>query len=343
MEESCLVMVNKQNVAESAMGSGVYELAKWAIRFVVPSVVPMILCFTTWIRTAPFLIVLGMLTCVFLFTLFWFLESCWEKRFRKRPADNNRTLVVPIGYKELPQKALTRTESVTLWIIGGASLVGMVIFYNLHHVPTKIDNAQKPMPIITGNEPKRISWLLPEIDEDHPYIVFFGGHYQKKSEFGSPMIYGGSRAVVDSFQMGRKQGASVIISNGQYTVWPAMVARSIGGRACIDVHVSGSRAPIEIENGESTPLPEYWDWNSDTTAMEIVDDQTRVVFQEEFIPTNQVILRGDIQYENTMIDAGDYGWPTTKPHIMVGDTGLRPLFLYPSERHPAKRNPNYTP
>jgi streptomycin 6-kinase len=77
--------------------------------------------------------------------------------------------------------------------------------------------------------------------------------------------------------------------------------------------------------------------------MEIVDDQTRVVFQEEFIPTNQVILRGDIQYENTMIDAGDYGWPTTKPHIMVGDTGLRPLFLYPSERHPAKRNPNYTP
>lgn len=225
----------------------------------------------------------------------------------------------------------------------GGTLV-IVLFVGLISVYATIKQYGREHSSGGGKEEQKIvQWLLPEIDLFHPYIVFCGGHFQRNGEFGYPMIYGGSRAVVDTVQMGCKDGAQVMVSNGQYTTWPAMVARTIGGKACIDVHISGSKAPIEIENGESTQLPEHWDWNSDATAMEIVDDQYRVVFQEEFIPTNQVIVRGDIQYQNTMIEAGTIGWPTTKPHIMVGDTGLTPLFLYPSERHPSKRNPNYGP
>jgi hypothetical protein len=192
-----------------------------------------------------------------------------------------------------------------------------------------------------GSEPKKISWLLPEVDENGPYTIYLGGHYQKHSEFGTPMIYPGSRSVADVFEMGHKQGVPVIMKGGQNESWPVIVARSIGGRACIDVHIATPKAPIEILSGESTALPEGWDWNSDGTAMEVVDDQLRVIFQEEFIPTNQVIVRGDIQHEDVMIEAGFVGWPSEKPHIMLGEMELRRMFLYPSERHKTERNPNY--
>jgi hypothetical protein len=78
--------------------------------------------------------------------------------------------------------------------------------------------------------------------------------------------------------------------------------------------------------------------------MEIVDDQQRVILQEEYIQDNLMIMRGDIQYENFTFEAGlSGGWPSTIPHIMIGGADLHHMFLYPFERHPNKRNPNYAP
>jgi hypothetical protein len=187
---------------------------------------------------------------------------------------------------------------------------------------------------------KKVIWFLPEIDNNYPYVVFVGGRFSKRGEFG-PSIYGGARMTVDSSEMERKQGVVVTIKGGQNEAWPALVVRSIRNRACIDVHVSGPKVPIDIESGESTPLPKGWDWNADMMAMEIVDDQRRVIFQEEFIPTNQVIMRGNIEYENTMIEAGLSGWPSPRPHAFLGNADLLRIFLYPSDKYKGQRNPNY--
>ena len=89
-------------------------------------------------------------------------------------------------------------------------------------------------------------------------------------------------------------------------------------------------------------MPEGWAWNSDATAMEIVDDQYRVVFQEEYIPTNQVLMRGYIQYENTVLEGGLWSTPPLQiPHVLFAPGGFRQMFLYPSEKHHSERNPNY--
>jgi hypothetical protein len=193
-------------------------------------------------------------------------------------------------------------------------------------------------------EPKRVNWLLPQIDMNHPYIVQFGGHYSKNGESGTPMIYSGSRSQIDSVQMGHKHGVEITVSNGQFEKWPAMMASVIGSHACIDVHIPTKRSPVDFKGGESGPLPDGWDWNSDATAMEIVDDQYRVIFQEEFIPVNQVIIWGYIQFENTTLVAYRDGWPSEVPHLLIGASDLRPMFLYPSNgENQGKRNPHYAP
>ncbi len=187
--------------------------------------------------------------------------------------------------------------------------------------------------------PKKIKWLLPKIYENHPYIICFAGHYTSDSEFGGPLLYCGSRTEANPYEMMRRQGVQIEIKDIQQAIYPAMVARLIGNRASIDVQVPTLNEPIKIESGA---LPEGWDWNSDSTAMEIVDDQLRVVFQEEYIPTNQVLMRGYIQYESTVLEGDLWSTPPHQmPHALFAPGGFRQIFLYPSEKHPSKRNPNY--
>ena len=96
-----------------------------------------------------------------------------------------------------------------------------------------------------------------------------------------------------------------------------------------------------MREGESTPLPTGWDWNSDSNEFEIVDDQDQPVFQEIFVTPNFVWIRGAVQYGNEVFMTKDTGEFWNEPHgvFNVTDIGLDTKFEYPASKWPGVKLP----
>jgi len=136
-------MFNKRNVAESAMGNALYEGIRWTVRWILPSVLPVILCFREWVRTAPPFIVVGFFLSVWVicFVLLYVSLAYLEKRFSRELASKGM-IIVPPSYPNTHSKTLISKKE-----ISGLSIIGCVALATLcacilHQTPIKNDGTE---------------------------------------------------------------------------------------------------------------------------------------------------------------------------------------------------------
>ena len=91
---------------------------------------------------------------------------------------------------------------------------------------------------------------------------------------------------------------------------------------------------ISIKHNEFSPPPVGWDRNFDDSALEFVTHSGAPVLQLVYVGDSEVEVRGILVANNTIVvvtDKGMYGNPRGKVPLS------RPIFKYPSARHPHER------
>src|ERR1700678_2420444 len=89
--------------------------------------------------------------------------------------------------------------------------------------------------------------------------------------------------------------------------YPAITAHFKDDRVYFDAEIPSGYRHVKIEYGESEILPKGWDWASDSKALEIVDDQHRVVFREQIVSTNVIQIQGTVVFQHYTLTSSDYG------------------------------------
>jgi hypothetical protein len=205
-------------------------------------------------------------------------------------------------------------------VVGLAVVIFLLCLFFV--VPGQLYADQKAETAKWKKEETWIQWKPPVVANDvQTFGCIFGGHMDED------MISGNCR-VLELQQLRSTKGVSGPFGN--------IKVRMIKNRVYFDVDIPTKKKPIQIRAGESDPLPEGWDWNSDSDALEIVDDQNQAVFQEVYRPAkNCAFLNGAIQLggEVTILNAS--GSSETEPHgtFSVSEVGLRTMFEYPSSKY----------
>jgi hypothetical protein len=185
----------------------------------------------------------------------------------------------------------------------------------------------------TRNTGSSINWLPPKFDNDNlKFDVMFGGHRERE-----PVLIWGHVATLDIYQVKATNGFPITIGS-----LPAITAHVIEGRMFFDLDVPTTGHLIEIRDGQCATLPEGWDWNCDSDAFEIVDDQRRSIFQEIYKTNNAVWIMGGIEYQGTLLISDFNGQITPRPRVFyndIFDVGLKNIFKYPSSKYKGQRIP----
>ncbi|HEX3718512.1 MAG TPA: hypothetical protein VH595_11140 [Verrucomicrobiae bacterium] len=171
--------------------------------------------------------------------------------------------------------------------------------------------------------PPSINWTRQEF-----WLVFGGTSNQE----GQPFRF-------DIYQL-RSAGLDIVKLKDRYAKeYPAITARCKHNSVFFDVEIPTGSKHIKLEYGETEILPKGWDWNCDKTALEIVDDQRRVVFREQWKTTNVIWMQGTIVFQGSAISSTDYGYINIVPNAEfdVGEVYLPPIFQYPSMDHKGER------
>ena len=195
---------------------------------------------------------------------------------------------------------------------------------------TQLRLAQNP------SDQKIIQWQPPKMTNDTPGIeIYCGGQFLQNGS--GKMFYGTPVDIpIDEFRTNK----NIIIPVQGY---PAISISLVKNRLYLDLFVPTKLKPIQIEANESSPLPEGWDWNSDSNTLEIVDDQNQAVFQEIYFDPNHVWIRGAIQSGGDVIELPVGGWMgSAMRHGFYNSAELQltTIFLYSSSKHPHEKIPN---
>jgi len=181
---------------------------------------------------------------------------------------------------------------------------------------------------------KIIHWRPPSMTNDTPGVeIFCGGGFE---QYGAGKMFIGTPAQIPLDQFRAEKHIQVSVQG-----FPAIIASIVKDRLYLDLFVPTKAKPIQIEAGESGPLPFGWDWNSDSNTLEVVDDQNQAIFQEVYLNPNRVWIKGAIQSGGDVIELPEGGWSGTSMrhgHYNAADTNLKTIFLYPSSKHPHERS-----
>lgn len=178
-----------------------------------------------------------------------------------------------------------------------------------------------------------VYWAPPKVDWNrNGFMLLFGGHYNAAMIAGVPIIFN-----LDEL---RGDKPKVINLKDMYDKeYPAITARFKGDRVYFDTEIPSGSRHIKIECGETDMLPKGWDWASDMNALEIVDNQHRVVFREQYVNTNTIQIQGTIVFQHYALSTQDTGSITVglNAGLDVSDFYLPPIFQYPSIDHKGER------
>ncbi|MEW6601129.1 MAG: hypothetical protein AB1499_09175 [Nitrospirota bacterium] len=108
------------------------------------------------------------------------------------------------------------------------------------------------------------------------------------------------------------------------------------GKLYADVKIYGGkgRPPIEIKKNKLSNKPPDWDFNSNETALEIVDNNYSPIYQFIYKTPSHIVINGIFPIPDSFILACDSG--TTSSSIVPTNFSLKRIFKYPSWKHPGK-------
>jgi hypothetical protein len=97
---------------------------------------------------------------------------------------------------------------------------------------------------------------------------------------------------------------------------------------------------IEIKRNEFTVRGFGWDRNSDNRALEIVDEQKRVIFQLIYDAPYKITINGILPTSGGIWLGGPDGVITNASPERIAAFHLEPIFKYPSNQYPSVRVSN---
>jgi hypothetical protein len=100
---------------------------------------------------------------------------------------------------------------------------------------------------------------------------------------------------------------------------------------------SGRNAPpIEIKHNQFDNIPVGWDLNSNQVALEIVDEQTRPVFQLVYKQPDQVRINGVFRFPIGVVVLTDSGAVQLGPSQPIPFERIKRIFKYPADLYPGQ-------
>jgi hypothetical protein len=221
----------------------------------------------------------------------------------------------------------------TEWRVGGVLTIGFITHF-FFVSPYEVYRNLKSQQINWQQNVKIIQWRPPQMsNEVNGCCIYLGGHFEDLPS--RTFMPGASPQININMDQFRSKKEIVI------PIWgsPATTVYLSKNRVYLDLQIPTKTKPIQISAGESTALPDGWDYNSDSNAMEIVDDQNQAVFQEIYLQPNVVWIKGAIQAAGAIIPLNEYSssGPISHGLFSASDLGLRNIFRYPSTKYPHER------
>ena len=110
-----------------------------------------------------------------------------------------------------------------------------------------------------------------------------------------------------------------------------------GGRLFADVEIwnGGDKPPVEVKDNEFVLRPPSWDRNSNEQALEIVDENQKVVFQLIYKTSSVVVVNGLFPgTHGQFLLASPDGFIINPSSEQLLENRPKPLFRYLSWQHP---------
>ncbi|MDD2541933.1 MAG: hypothetical protein PHH28_12945 [Desulfuromonadaceae bacterium] len=99
----------------------------------------------------------------------------------------------------------------------------------------------------------------------------------------------------------------------------------------------GSGLPaIEIVKNELVNKPHNWDYNSNSTGLEIVDNNQKPIYQFYYKTPSHIVMNGIFPFPGGLILANEDG-ATINPSLPMSFV-LKPIFKYPAWKYPGQLN-----
>jgi len=211
-------------------------------------------------------------------------------------------------------------------------LITLFVFEVLFVAPYQVYSQLKVEIDKTKKNEISVQWQPPDISLEVSQFVFYTGGRFEREDTG-PM-YVGKPSYLNIQEVKSNGGiANITISSssGNYSVEMQLFKNKF----YVNADIPTQTKPIRIRAGESGPLPDGWDWNSDATTFEIVDDQDQAVFQimyGKYNNTNSVWIKGAIQIGGQVLILAANNVNTVEPHgfFKPSETELVTIFEYPS-------------
>ncbi len=109
-----------------------------------------------------------------------------------------------------------------------------------------------------------------------------------------------------------------------------------GGQLYADVKIYGGSGlpPLEIKKNKLLNKPPDWDFNSNETALEIVDNKQTPIYQFFYKNPSHIVMNGIFPFPGGLILANESG-ATINP-ILSTNFSLKRIFKYPSWKYPGE-------
>ncbi|MDP8263198.1 MAG: hypothetical protein P9M13_07845 [Candidatus Ancaeobacter aquaticus] len=113
-----------------------------------------------------------------------------------------------------------------------------------------------------------------------------------------------------------------------------------GGQLYADVKIYGGSglSPIEIKKNKLSNKPSNWDFNSNETALEIVDNTQTPIYQFFYKNKSHIVMNGIFPFPGGLILASENG-ATINPTLPT-NFSLKRIFKYPSWQYPGEYEKN---
>ena len=103
----------------------------------------------------------------------------------------------------------------------------------------------------------------------------------------------------------------------------------------VDIHNVPFKPSVRLQQNKIMNRPVNWDMNSDSTALEIVDEKKKPVFQLYYKTPSHIVINGFFIYDKHKVLVSEK-MMTLNP-TSIKPYPLKPMFRYPSSSHRGER------